>query len=262
MIATIIITAFVGVLLGFGAAYVHMQFKALKNAKTYLPPAKFPVPTVTIKEIRESDRIEEEYKKQLKVERKALSEWGVAFNKTKCLGGESLRESIEAGYLEKELSDKHDREKEKLEALKQKFKEAIAKEAQPSRPHKGISLEQILAIPRCDGYSDDRIRKLFGNRHYMIPQTIADADIPAEDKLWALFHLMGTGKKHRLAMESGARASIIYPQHSFTINSLWDIVHNSRHKVATVYKADNPHSYWDELQWQIKRAVELMEEND
>ena len=258
IIATILITAFVGVLLGFGAAYVHMQ---LKNAKTPMDK-EFPVHTVTIKEIRGSDRIEEEYEAQKCVVNASNDDWHENYRKTYPSWKGSLRDSVEAGVREKMLWEIYKREAKKLEELKKEFEKAISREIKPSRPHKGISLEQILAIPRCGGYDDDHIRKLFGNRHYVIPQTIVDADIPAEDKLWALFHLMGDNKRHRLALEAGARANILWLGHSGIISVLWDIVRSARHKICTVYGVSNPHDYWEELQWQLKRAMELMEEKD
>ena len=257
MIATIA-TAFIGVCIGIIiTSCVYMWYYPLKNAKTPMSPPQFPVPTVTFKEIRESDRIEEEYEAQKKVLWEAEDRWyklhkKVNFNEC------SIREAVAAESEIKEAWRIFKAEEKKFADIKQKFKEAIAKETQPSRPHKGISLEQILAIPRCGGYDDDHIRKLFGNRHYVIPQTIADADIPAEDKLWALFHLMGTGRKHRLAMEACARVNITWFAHSFTNNTLWDAIRTARHRGT----ASNPYNYWEELQWQLKRAVELMEESD
>ena len=257
----IIVTAFVGVCIGvIITSCIFKWYYPLKNAKTYMPPPKFPVPTITIKEIRESDRIEEEYKKQQYVVAHALTEWHIVYQKTKTSWKGSLRESIEAAALEDKLDKIHDREKKKLEALKKEFEQAIAKEAQPSRPPKGISLEQILAIPRCDGYSDDRIRKLFGTRHYVIPQTIIEADIPAEDKLWALFHLMGDNKRHRLALEASARANAPWVGHSDSIGTLWDVMRSSRQNISSLYGGSIPSAYWNEVQWQLKRAIELMEE--
>jgi hypothetical protein len=251
MITTILITAFVGVLFGFGAAYVHMQLKAMKDAKIPMPKPKFSIPTMTF---RGSDQIEKEYEKQQRVVGHAMSAWSDVYQKTKLMCGCSLRESVEATERENMLWETLKREEKKLEDLKKEFKQVMASETQSL---KGISLEQILAIPRCGGYDDDHIRKLFGNRHYVIPRTIADADIPAEDKLWALLHLMGDTKRKQLAMEACIRAGIPYMVFDQSrVASLFIAMGEARSKRLLQFR------HFDELQWQLKRAVELMEEND
>jgi len=71
---------------------------------------------------------------------------------------------------------------------------------------KYITLTQVLALPRCDAYSDARVRELFAGRTHVTLRTVAHAPIPAEDRLWVLIHCADVRTQRLFACDCAARA--------------------------------------------------------
>ncbi len=60
-----------------------------------------------------------------------------------------------------------------------------------------IVIEQIMSLRPCPAYTLDRVRALWAGRESLTEDEIAALDIPAEDRTWALIHLL-PAKKQRL----------------------------------------------------------------
>ena len=71
---------------------------------------------------------------------------------------------------------------------------------------KYITLDQVLALPRCSSYPDDRVRELFGTRKRVTVRTIATAPIPVADRIWLLVRLMDARTQRIFACDCADRA--------------------------------------------------------
>ena len=71
---------------------------------------------------------------------------------------------------------------------------------------KYITIDQVLALPRCDGYPESRVRELFGARKRVTVRTVATAPIPAADRFWLLVRLMDARTQRIFACDCAERA--------------------------------------------------------
>ncbi len=51
---------------------------------------------------------------------------------------------------------------------------------------KKVTVQDILSWDPCDGYTEEKIKELFGRKKYLNVKQILDLDIPAEDRLWVV----------------------------------------------------------------------------
>ena len=69
-----------------------------------------------------------------------------------------------------------------------------------------ITLDQVLALSRCDGYPESRVRELFGARTRVTLRTVATAPIPAADRLWLLIQCADARTQRIFACNCADRA--------------------------------------------------------
>ena len=71
---------------------------------------------------------------------------------------------------------------------------------------KYITIDQVLALPRCGDYPESRVRELFGTRKRVTVRTIAAAPIPAADRLWVLIRCADARTQRLFACDCAERA--------------------------------------------------------
>ena len=142
---------------------------------------------------------------------------------------------------------------------------------------KYATLTQILALPRCGGYPDSRVRELFGARNRVTVHTIAAAPIPAEDRLWVLIRLMDERTQRLFACDCADRAlariaspdprsieavrvARLYADGKATAEEL-DAARDAAWAAAwAAARAAAGDAAGDaETEWQLERAVEMLE---
>ena len=69
-----------------------------------------------------------------------------------------------------------------------------------------ITLDQVLALSRCNDYPEARVRELFGTRRRVTVRTIATAPIPAENRLWLLIQCADARTQRLFACDCADRA--------------------------------------------------------
>lgn len=83
---------------------------------------------------------------------------------------------------------------------------------------KYVTIEQILDLPRCNDYPDDRVCELFNGRKRVALTTIAGSRLSAKDRLWVLTALMNPKDQRLFACECASRVIKIKDIPDYLVN--------------------------------------------
>jgi hypothetical protein len=69
-----------------------------------------------------------------------------------------------------------------------------------------LSVDREMAFQPCAEYTRERVEKLFAGRKQLHFRTVAQLDIPPEDRVWTLLHMMSERQQHEAACRFAEQA--------------------------------------------------------